>query len=157
VRWNLSQSHQVPAEEKPTKFMSLNKGPIVLVDDDLEDQELIQLSLQGLALNREVKMFADAEGALKFLYETHEQPFIIISDVNMPKMNGISFKRKIDDCQTLRAKCIPFVFLSTSTKRMSETCDLNIQGYFEKGNSIEQLRDTMNIIFQYWERTKHIN
>src|SRR5687767_1970050 len=116
----------------------LRKGPLILVDDDVEDQELVVLALEQLGIKYDVKLFQSAEAALSYLYETSEQPFIIVSDINMPKMDGITFKKKIDSCDILKSKCIPFVFLSTSTKFVRETCDLNIQGYFEKGNSLQQ-------------------
>jgi two-component SAPR family response regulator len=135
----------------------LRKGPLILVDDDVEDQELIMLALEQIGINTEVKLFQSAEAALSYLYQTSEQPFIIVSDINMPKMDGITFKKTIDSCDILKSKCIPFVFLSTSTKFVAETCDLNIQGYFEKGNSLQQLNETMKIILQYWGSTKHLN
>jgi two-component SAPR family response regulator len=135
----------------------LKKGPLILVDDDTEDQELIMLALEELGVDHEVKLFQSAEAALHYLYQTSEQPFIIVSDINMPRMDGITFKKKIDSCGILKAKCIPFVFLSTSTKFVKETCELNIQGYFEKGNSLQQLNETMKIILNYWGHTKHLN
>lgn len=135
----------------------VRKGPLILVDDDVEDQELIMLALVELGITQEVKLFQSAEAALNYLYETSEQPFIIVSDINMPKMDGITFKKTIDACSILKSKCIPFVFLSTSTKFVRETCDLNIQGYFEKGSSLKQLNETMKIILMYWGNTRHVN
>lgn len=132
-------------------------GPLLLVDDDADDQELMTLSLKELGLQNQIKYFNTAESALKYLYETSEQPFMIVSDINMPKMDGIEFKKRIDACNVLSSKCIPFVFLSTCTKHFKDTCNLNIQGYFEKGNTLEQLLQTMRIILAYWDRTRHIS
>jgi two-component SAPR family response regulator len=133
------------------------KGPLILVDDDADDQELMMISLRDLGLENEVKCFDSAEAALQFLYSTSEQPFMIVSDINMPKMDGIAFKRKIDSCNILKPKCIPFVFLSTSIDRVKQSCDLNIQGFFKKGNSLSELNETIKIILKYWDRTYHIN
>lgn len=126
------------------------------MDDDTEDQELMLEALRTLGFKNDVKTFNSAEAALTFLYESGEQPFMIVSDINMPKMDGLEFKKTIDSCSVLKAKCIPFIFISTSTKFVRETCDLNIQGYFEKGNSWDDLQETMRIILRYWERTKHV-
>ena len=131
------------------------EGAIILVDDDAEDQELVQLSLHDLGCDNEIKTFKSAEAALEFLYSSAEEPFLIVSDINMPKMDGLTFKRTIDKCPTLRQKCIPFVFLSTSTSFLNESCHLNIQGYFEKGYSMTELNDTMRTILNYWKKTKH--
>lgn len=131
------------------------QGPLILVDDDAEDQELMLLSLEEVGNSNEVKVFQSAEAALEFLYSAEQPPFMIVSDINMPKMNGIEFKKEIDNCNILRQQCIPFVFLTTSTRFVDETCSLNIQGYFEKGNSLDDLNETMRTILSYWRRTKH--
>lgn len=134
----------------------MNSGPLILVDDDVEDQELLLHALRELGFIEEIKMFTSAEAALKYLYQSIQQPFLILSDINMPKMDGISFKKTIDACPVLSAKCIPFIFLSTSTRFVRDTCNLNIQGYFEKGSSWDDMQKTMNTVLQYWQRTRHI-
>jgi two-component SAPR family response regulator len=130
-------------------------GPLVLVDDDAEDQELMLLALHALDFKNEIKSFSSAEAALDFLYQSDVNPFMIVSDINMPKMTGLEFKKKIDECEVLRSKCIPFIFVSTSARFVQETCNLDIQGYFDKGNTWATLQETMKVILQYWERTKH--
>ena len=134
----------------------LQNGPLVLVDDDADDQELISNALRELGFDDEIKSFSSAEAAISFLYESNEPPFMIVSDINMPKMDGITFKMKIDGCKNLNPKRIPFIFLSTSTKFVCDTHGLNIQGYFEKGNSWYDLKETMKVILSYWKRTKHV-
>ena len=136
--------------------MSKN-GPLIIVDDDIDDQDFMLLSLTELGLKNDVKCFQSAEAALQYLYETSEQPFMIVSDVNMPTMDGIVFKKKINSCSILKSKCIPFIFLSTSIDRVNKSWDLNVQGCFKKGNSLIELNETMKIILDYWNRTHHIN
>ena len=103
-------------------------------------------------------MFQSAELALIYLYETKDQPFMIISDINMPKMNGIEFKMRIDKCEILTGKCIPFIFFSTCGKSSKEkACNLDIEGFFEKQNSLSALEHTLRTILNYWKLTRHIN
>ncbi|MBT1696644.1 response regulator [Fulvivirgaceae bacterium PWU4] len=129
--------------------------PLVLVDDDKEDQELLLLVLRELGFDHEIKLFNTAEAALNFLYESGDRPFMIVSDINMPRMDGITFKKKIESCKILQPRHIPFVFLSTSAKFVAQTGGLNIQGYFQKGNSWQELRETVEVILRYWQRTQH--
>jgi two-component SAPR family response regulator len=131
--------------------------PLIFVDDDAEDQELMLLALKELGFKNKVKFFADAQSALAYLYESNEQPFLIVSDINMPGMDGIAFKKKIDSCNILSPKCIPFIFLSTSASFLPEVCGMNIQGYFVKGTTWAELQETMKIILRYWERTRHLH
>jgi two-component SAPR family response regulator len=135
----------------------MNRGPLVLVDDDAEDQELLLLVLQELGFPHEIKTFKSADAALQFLYNSDERPFLIVSDVNMPKMDGIAFKRTIEKCDILGPKRIPFIFLSTSTRFVNDAAKLNIQGYFEKGNSMRDLHETVKTILSYWTKTRHLN
>jgi CheY-like chemotaxis protein len=138
--------------------MLRKEGPLVLVEDDIDDQELIILTLRELGLLNEIKLFQNGQEALEYLYQANTQPFLILSDINMPILDGIAFKKKIDSCAILKTKCIPFVFISTSpAASMNEICKLNIQGFFEKGNSMRQLNEILGTILKYWNLTKHLN
>jgi CheY-like chemotaxis protein len=61
--------------------------------------------------------FDDGNAALNFLMKTEVEPFIILSDINMPKLNGIDLREKIHKNEQLRFKSIPFLFLSTREKK----------------------------------------
>ena len=134
-------------------------GPLILVEDDTDDQELITATLKTLGLLNKVVICRDGAEALDYLYRTDEIPFLILSDINMPKMDGITFKKAIDSCDILSQKCIPFIFISTSSAdaMAKKACDLSIQGLFEKGHSYAQLVDTLRIILMYWNQTSHLN
>ena len=134
-------------------------GPLILVEDDSDDQELILSTLKSLGLNNKIVLCKDGVEALEYLYSTSDLPFLILSDINMPKMDGISFKKAIDSSEVLRQKCIPFIFISTSSAdaMAKRACDLSIQGLFEKGHSYSQLVDTLRIILKYWNHTSHLN
>lgn len=137
--------------------MTLNR-PLIIVDDDADDQDMIQLALEELGITGEIKSFRDAESALSYL-QKNQSPFLIISDINMPKMDGFRFKESIENCEILSEKKIPFVFLSTSSndsyiRRAYHIC---AQGFFEKGASFMQLKESLATILRYWYRTKTMN
>lgn len=133
-------------------------GPIVIVEDDLDDQELIEGSIRKAGMPNEIKFFEDGESAFTYLKTTVEQPFIILSDVNMPKLNGIELKRKIDDDPQLRQRSIPFIFFTTSVDRTAITeayIKMTVQGFFIKSYSLEELDSTIRLIMDYWKVCKH--
>ncbi len=103
--------------------------------------------------------FASGQAALDYLLLTGEQPFIILSDVNMPLMNGIQFKEKIQQDNYLREKSIPFVFISTNASALTvrQAHNLSVQGYFEKPDRMENVKNMLRKLFDYWELCKHIN
>lgn len=138
--------------------MEYNK-PLILVEDDSDDQEMIALALKDLNFKYEIKVFRDAESALEFLDTCEINPFLIVSDINMPKMDGLDFKEAIESSDKLKNKSIPFVFLSTACSNLyiERAYSLKAQGFFEKGTSYEQLKNSLQTIITYWQRSKQPN
>ncbi len=142
--------------------MSLNKaidGPILLVEDDPDDQEMMREILNSLGVKNELVVFYNGHDVLKFLRETSEQPFLILSDINMPKLNGLELRKEINSEQSLKQKSIPFVFLSTTDSRqiVLEAYDLTVQGFFKKPNSYKEFKEMLKMIIDYWRFCKHPN
>jgi CheY-like chemotaxis protein len=137
----------------------LKNGPILLIEDDIDDQEFIIDALQTLGVANEVMTFDNGQKALDFLKITTKKPFMIISDVNLPVMNGMQFKSEIQKDEYLRSKSIPFIFLSTSSdnKAVKEAFDLGAQGFFVKENTYQGIRDQLKGIVEYWAGSKHPN
>lgn len=135
------------------------KGPIIIVEDDKDDQELYTESIQGIGIPNEIHFFDRAKKVLDYLLNTDEQPFIIISDVNMPEMTGLELKRIIQDDPYLCTKGIPFVFISTNASKAAvrHAHALSVQGYFEKPSTLEEINQMFRKLFEYWELCKHIN
>lgn len=135
-------------------------GPIVLVDDDEDDEQLLREALNELGIENSLVHFEDCEKAFEYLKATDDKPFLILSDVNMPKLNGIEFKRKIDADPLLRSKSIPFVFFSTSVNKMAIDIaykEMTVQGYFQKANNFQELKLLINLIIDYWKVCHHPN
>jgi CheY-like chemotaxis protein len=135
-------------------------GPIIIVEDDFDDQEMIQEILEQLNVNNKIIFFNKAPEAFHFLKRTPEQPFIILSDVNLPEQNGVEFKRQVDEDPQLRAKSIPFVFFSTSiNKKAVDTAykEMTVQGFFQKASNYDELKSVLKLIMEYWSRCRHPN
>lgn len=137
----------------------MKNGPIILVEDDVDDQEFIVDALQMLGIKNKIKLFDNGQKALDYLKNVEEQPFIIISDVNLPIMNGLQLKSAIQQNDFLRNKSIPFIFLSTSgdSKAVYEAFQLNVQGFFVKENSYDGMKDQLKEIIDYWNNCRHPN
>ncbi len=135
------------------------QGPIIIVDDDLDDQEIYADAIKAIGILNEIRFFDGGQQVLNYLHETSEQPFLILSDVNMPGMNGLDLKRKIQEDHYLSEKGIPFIFISTNASKMAvrQAHALSVQGYFEKPNSMEDIKAMLRKLFDYWELCKHIN
>ncbi len=134
-------------------------GPIIILEDDLDDQEILREILAELKVPYRIDFYTQARDVLEYLNTTSEKPFIILSDVNLPSMNGLELRQVINDNESLRQKSIPFIFISTSADQFAikQAYNLTIQGYFVKQHSIPEIKKTVKLIIDYWENCKHVN
>ncbi len=137
----------------------MKNGPILLIEDDVDDQEIIIDALETMGVQNEIKTFDNGQKALDFLKIMVEQPFLIISDVNLPVMNGLQLKYEIQNNEYLRTKSIPFIFLTTSgdKKAVEEAYQLQVQGFFVKEITYEGINKQLRGIMDYWKNCKHPN
>ncbi|SFS61726.1 response regulator [Mucilaginibacter polytrichastri] len=133
----------------------MNKsGPIIIIEDDLDDQEFLSEVFSELKYKNEIIFFGDGEAALHYLTETKIEPFIIFSDINMPKLNGMELRAKIHENEELRIKSIPYLFFSTVAEQASviDAYSKSLQGFFVKPSSYSDLRDIIKTIVEYWQK-----
>lgn len=132
----------------------MNKsGPIIIIEDDLDDQELLTDVFKELDFKNEIIFFGDGEQALDFLINKSIEPFIIFSDINMPRLNGVELREKVHNNEDLRIKSIPYLFFTTTAeqKHVIEAYSKSIQGFFVKPTSFPELKRTIKIIVEYWQ------
>ena len=51
------------------------KGPIIIIEDDIDDQDMIEEIFGILNYSNKILFFSDGEAALKHLNHTEELPF----------------------------------------------------------------------------------
>lgn len=91
--------------------------------------------------------------AYRYLTTVHNQPFLILSDINLPKLGGFELREKIHNNQQLRLKCIPYLFFTTSSdqKHVIAAYSKSVQGFFSKPASYTELLRIMKNIVEYWK------
>ncbi|HEX8334971.1 MAG TPA: response regulator [Segetibacter sp.] len=131
----------------------MSKHPILIVEDDQDDCELIQTALKEIGVDNEQKCFHDGSEALKYLQTTSSKTFLILSDINMPQLNGFELKKQINSSAKLKKQGIPFVYLTTSTnkKDIDTAYDLFAQGFFTKPNKYGNLVELLKNVTNYWD------
>lgn len=126
-------------------------GPIIVIEDDPEDQLILDEIFRNLNFPNKVIFFSDGNDALNYLATTTDQPFIILSDINMPRMDGFEVRNRI--VRDERLKCIPYLFFTTGVdkKAVYEAYAMSVQGFFIKPGSMSQLQSTVKKIIEYWQ------
>lgn len=132
----------------------MNKGgPIIIIEDDMDDQEFLGDVFKILQFPNEIIFFSDGEQALKYLTETTIEPFIIFSDINMPKLNGIELRAKVHENEDLRMKSIPYLFFSTVAEQQHvvDAYSKSVQGFFVKPSDFNKMKEMIKNIVEYWQ------
>lgn len=118
----------------------MENATILAVDDEqiILNSISIVLELDGY----QVKTAYNPLQALQMM--RHEPPQLIISDINMPKMNGFEFYRRIRENQDWDT--IPFIFLSTQDTKedIRDGYKLGADHYLPKPFTAEDLRVAVN-------------
>ncbi len=129
------------------------KGPIIVIEDDAEDQQIMQEIFDKLGYANKIVFFHDGNEALAYLNERDVQPFLILSDINMPKIDGFELRNKVFTNEQLQTKCIPYLFFTTAANKKSviDAYALSVQGFFKKPNSFVDLENTIRKIVEYWQ------
>lgn len=122
--------------------MALN---IMIVDDSPLMRAFIRkvVGLTGLDV-AQFREASDGEDALRGL-RTHGVD-LVLTDINMPRMNGEELVRRMENDESLRN--IPVIVVSTdsSCNRVEQMLALGARGYVSKPFRPEQLRDEVERI-----------
>jgi CheY-like chemotaxis protein len=138
----------------------MNKsGPIIVIEDDSDDQAILTDIFKELNFKNEIVFFDEGEKALDYLISTDTEPFLILSDINMPKLSGLELREVINTNEDLRIKCIPYLFFTTSAeqKYVVDAYSKSVQGFFIKPHTFEKLMYTIKVIVQYWQECESPN
>ena len=136
------------------KLIPMNKnGPVVVIEDDEDDQLILTDIFKKLNYRNSIVFFSDGNEALAYLNKTHIVPFLILSDINMPWINGFELRSKVATNEQLHIKCIPYLFFSTAANRKSviDAYAMSVQGFFIKPHSVAKLESTIKTIMEYWK------
>ncbi len=129
-------------------------GPIIIIEDDHDDQDMMIEVFKGLPYTNEILFFDDGISVLDYLNKEGKNctPFMIISDINLPILNGFALREKIKTDEELQLRCVPYIFLSTymNSETVRYAYRLSVQGFFLKPNTFRKLQETINSIINYW-------
>lgn len=120
---------------------------VLLTDDSPAMRAFIRrvMELSGFAVSEWFEA-GDGGEALELL-RCHKVD-VILTDINMPRMDGVEMMRRLESEQTL--KNIPVVVISTDSteKRVEQMTALGARGYLKKPFRPEELRDEMERVLE---------
>lgn len=126
----------VPGQPKPMQAASANQVPLVLVvDDSITVRRVTQRLLQREGYR--VALAADGLLALERLQE--ERPTVVLSDIEMPRMDGFDLARNIRADASLAGLPIIMITSRIAEKHRQHAMELGANHYLGKPYSDEEL------------------
>jgi len=134
------------------------RKPILVVEDDPLDREMIELAFKRAVIKSPVVTVTDDQEALDYLQaqgkfrERHPEdlPSVIVLDLDMPRVDGFEFLRRVKP--TLDLAAIPVVVLTTSEfdKDLSQSYALGANSCITKPGDFERLVEVARAVHEYW-------
>lgn len=134
----------------------MKTATFLLVEDDDIDVKAIKRELKKAKIVNPVRLARDGVEALEILRGTNNQeqirsPYLILLDINMPRMNGIEFLKEIRSDDALKSSIIFVLTTSTSDEDITSAYNHNIAGYIPKCNASESFATAVNMLDSYWK------
>jgi len=131
-------------------------GPVLIVNDDTDDQEFLQDAWKQLQYENPLIFFTKGEEVIRYLESEKTTPFLILCDVNLPRMDGFELKEKLLEDDLTNYKSIPFLFWSSevSKAQIEKAYNLGVNGFFVKDKTFHDLKESLSDIVNYWKKSK---
>lgn len=132
----------------------MNKnGPIIVIEDDEEDQEILLEIFDRLPYKNKVVFFTNGNEVIEYINTPGNDPFLILSDINMPNIDGFELRKKVFSNKELQNKCVPYLFFTNGThkKAVVDAYSMSVQGFFIKPSNLSALENTIRKIIDYWQ------
>ncbi|GAA6177558.1 response regulator [Sulfitobacter pacificus] len=132
---------------------------ILLVEDNDVDVEILRRSLRKLGSTGSLLRAKDGVEALEILCdealsERLDRPYVILLDINMPRMNGHEFLAKLRKTEEIKLARV-FVFTTSASKKDVELAyQNNANGYIVKPDSASELSDVLKTLQEFWRLCK---
>ena len=133
----------------------MNKdGEIVIIEDDPDDCDLLKDVFATLGIANKIVFFPNGAEVLDYLQKPEVFPFLILSDINLPVLNGFDIRNRVFENEEISKKCIPYIFFTTAAdeKSVVTAYSLSAQGYFRKPHGYSEALATINSIIEYWSK-----
>jgi len=135
--------------------MSMSAVSILLVEDDLVDVMAVKRALRDLKIANPLFEARDGVEALELLRGTEgrapiPRPYLILLDLNMPRMGGIELLKELRQDPALHASVVFVMTTSDAEEDRVDAYSLNVAGYVLKHSPAHSFLDAISMLEHYW-------
>ncbi|MEZ4447664.1 MAG: response regulator [Polyangiaceae bacterium] len=128
---------------------------ILLVDDDNVDAMAVERAFKRAKIANPLHLARDGVEGLDMLrgkggHEPLPKPYLIILDLNMPRMNGIEFLAELREDPNHRDAIVFVLTTSQADEDRAASYDKNVAGYLLKSKLGDGFLDLVELLDRYW-------
>lgn len=133
-----------------------NPTRILVVDDDDVDVEGILRALKKTGAEHSVEVAHDGLDALEILRgdakrEPLKRPYLVLLDLNMPRMNGIEFLEEVRTDNQLKDSVIFVLTTSNAERDKIAAYNKQVAGYIVKEKAGADYMSLVTMLERYWQ------
>jgi CheY-like chemotaxis protein len=127
---------------------------VLIVDDDDVAAEAVVRGLRKNAMQCPVVIAEDGRVALQVLRNSHAtrhiaKPYLVLLDLNMPRMDGFEFLRALRSDAELRGTVVFVLTTSGSDRDRARAYGENVAGYMVKSGVGPHLKGLAQFLIEY--------
>ncbi len=129
------------SQEKPSETennINEQRKKILVVEDEVAIQHILKVLLEDLDF--EVVLSGDGKQALEEIENNRDSYDLVLSDIQMPNMNGIELFKRIRD---LSGERIPYVLMTGGVSFEDESFASQVDGLIAKPFNSETIKDVL--------------
>ena len=128
---------------------------ILLVEDDDGDAKAVERTFLKARIANPILRVRDGVEAMEMLKGTDQQPrleppYLLLVDLNMPRMNGIQLVTAIREDPGLHESIIFMLTTSNRAEDKQAAYSLNVTGYILKERAGEDFLKLFSLVDTYW-------
>ncbi|ANG63487.1 two-component system response regulator [Marinobacterium aestuarii] len=142
----------------------MNQNPILLVEDNPDDEALALRAFKKSDIRNEVVVVRDGVEALEYLFPSDQPqgrtadslPAVVLLDLKLPRIDGLEVLRRIRRHDT--TKLMPVVILTSSREEqdMISAYQLGANSYVRKPVDFNEFAQAVSHLGTYWLRLNEL-
>jgi CheY-like chemotaxis protein len=127
----------------------------LVVEDDEVDIKALKRAFKELRLCNPIRFARDGIEALEILrgengQEKLAKPYLVLLDLNMPRMNGIEFLDEVREDPEHHSAIVFVMTTSSAEEDRIKAYDKNVAGYMLKSNAGDTFNKALSMLEHYW-------
>ncbi len=135
----------------------MNDRPILMVEDNPDDEALILRALKKFNVMNDISVVRDGAEALDYLFKTGPyadrgggNPAVVLLDLKLPKIDGLEVLRRIREDQRTRHQPVVILTSSDEQEDMARGYELGANSYVRKPVGFEEFSEAVSQLGLYW-------